>query len=72
MAGAQARKTDSNTGIMILHNLCGYVLHVGRCRTHHKIKQEPGWTLRQPRPGYFEITTPAGRTYTTEPDTYPT
>ena len=43
----------------------------GRCRTHHKIKQLPGWTLRQPRPGYFELTTPAGRTYVTEPDTYP-
>jgi hypothetical protein len=44
----------------------------GRCRTHHKIKQEPGWILTQPRPGYFEITTPAGRTYVTEPDVYPT
>jgi hypothetical protein len=44
----------------------------GRCRTHHKIKQLPGWTLTQPRPGYFELTTPAGRTYTTQPDTYPT
>src|SRR5450755_3076316 len=44
----------------------------GGCRTHHKIKQQPGWTLRQPRPGHFEWTTPAGRTYRTEPDTYPT
>ena len=44
----------------------------GGCRTHHKIKQQPGWTLRQPTPGHFEWTTPAGRTYTTTPDTYPT
>jgi hypothetical protein len=43
----------------------------GFCRAHHQVKQQPGWTVRQPRPGYFEITTPAGRTYTTSPDTYP-
>jgi len=43
----------------------------GGCRTHHQIKQQPGWTLRQPTPGHFEWTTPAGRTYTTQPDTYP-
>jgi hypothetical protein len=41
-----------------------------RCRTHHQIKQEPGWTLAQPRPGYFTLTTPAGRTYRTTPDRY--
>ena len=43
----------------------------GHCRTHHKIKQLPGWTLTQPRPGHFQLTTPAGRTYTTTPDPYP-
>jgi hypothetical protein len=41
------------------------------CRIHHQIKQEPGWHLAQPRPGHFELTTPAGRTYTSEPDLYP-
>jgi hypothetical protein len=41
------------------------------CRTHHQIKQLPGWTLIQTRPGYFQLTTPAGRTYTTTPDAYP-
>jgi hypothetical protein len=40
------------------------------CRTHHQIKQHPGWTLTQPRPGTFHWTTPAGRTYTTHPDPY--
>ena len=44
----------------------------GHCRTHHKIKQLPGWTLTQPRPGHFQLTTPAGRTYLTTPDPYPT
>jgi hypothetical protein len=43
----------------------------GGCRTHHQIKQQPGWTLLQPRPGYFEWTTPSGRTYATGPDAYP-
>ena len=35
------------------------------CRTHHKIKQLPGWTLTQTKPGYFQLTTLAGRIYTT-------
>ena len=43
----------------------------GHCRTHHQVKQLPGWTLTQPRPGHFQLTTPAGRTYTTTPDPYP-
>ncbi len=41
------------------------------CRTHHKIKQLPGWTLIQTKPGFFQLTTPAGRSYTTSPDPYP-
>lgn len=53
------------------HNVCRYGLHDGHCRTHHKIKQLPGWTLTQLRPGHFQLTTPAGRTYTTNPDPYP-
>ncbi|MGH3275085.1 MAG: HNH endonuclease, partial [Streptosporangiaceae bacterium] len=40
------------------------------CRRHHQLKQHPGWTLTQPRPGYFQWTTPAGRTYITLPDPY--
>ncbi|HEX3493440.1 MAG TPA: DUF222 domain-containing protein [Streptosporangiaceae bacterium] len=43
----------------------------GHCRTHHKIKQLPGWTLTQPKPGHFQLTTPAGRSYTTTPDPHP-
>jgi hypothetical protein len=41
------------------------------CRVHHQIKQLPGWTLTQARPGHFQLTTPAGRSYTTTPDAYP-
>jgi hypothetical protein len=41
------------------------------CRVHHQIKQLPGWTLTQPRPGHFQLTTPAGRTYCATPDPYP-
>ena len=41
------------------------------CRTHHKIKQLPGWTLEQPQPGFFRWTTPTGRVYTVGPDRYP-
>jgi hypothetical protein len=43
----------------------------GLCRTHHQIKQLPGWTLHQPAPGIFKWATPSGRTYTTTPDTHP-
>ena len=42
-----------------------------RCRRDHKVKQSPGWKVTQPRPGYHQWTTPAGRTYTTEPMRYP-
>jgi hypothetical protein len=43
----------------------------GLCRTHHQVKQEPGWAVAQPRPGHFQITTPAGRAYDIDPDLYP-
>jgi hypothetical protein len=43
----------------------------GRCRTHHKIKQLPGWKLEQTDGGTFRWTTPAGRTHTVEPNRYP-
>jgi hypothetical protein len=40
----------------------------GQCRSHHQLKQHPGWSLTQPNPGVFRWTTPAGRTYTVRPD----
>jgi hypothetical protein len=42
-----------------------------RCRRDHQVKQSPGWTVTQPRPGYHQWTTPAGRTYTSQPYQYP-
>jgi hypothetical protein len=50
--------------------MCGCNLG-GACRTHHQVKQRPGWHLEQPEPGTFIWVTPAGRTYTVTPDTYP-
>lgn len=41
------------------------------CRTHHQMKQLPGWQLTQDRPGYFTIQTRAGLVYTKTPDPYP-
>ena len=43
----------------------------GLCRGHHILKQHPGWQLTQPRPGHFQWTTPADRTYCVTPDTQP-
>jgi len=43
----------------------------GGCRRDHQLKQHPRWRLEQIRPGFFTWVTPAGRTYTTGPDTYP-
>lgn len=60
------------SGTRVTLYVCGYNLHGGQCRTHHQIKQLPGWTLTEPQPGHFELTAPAGRTYETHPDTYPT
>ncbi len=43
----------------------------GGCRRHHQLKQDPRWKLEQARPGIFTWSTPAGRTYTVRPDSYP-
>jgi hypothetical protein len=40
------------------------------CRTHHQLKQHPGWLLEQTAPGAFRWTTPAGRTFSATPDTH--
>ncbi|RZS34242.1 uncharacterized protein DUF222 [Herbihabitans rhizosphaerae] len=39
------------------------------CRHHHRLKQQQGWTLLQPKPGVFVWQTPTGTTITIEPDT---
>jgi len=42
-----------------------------KCRHDHRLKQHPRWTVDQLPDGTFQWTTPAGRTYTTEPTRYP-
>ena len=42
-----------------------------RSRSCHRVKQTAGWAVRQPRPGWHQWTTPAGRVYTQEPKRYP-
>jgi len=42
-----------------------------KCRHDHRLKQHPKWKVDQLPDGTFRWTTPAGRTYTTEPTRYP-
>ena len=41
-----------------------------RSRRCHQVKQLPGWSVTQPKPGWHVWTTPTGRTYTQEPWRY--
>jgi len=40
------------------------------CSLHHKLKDQPGWALRQSRPGDFLWTTPTGRRLAVTPDPF--
>ena len=42
-----------------------------KCRHDHRLKQHPKWTVEQLADGIFRWTTPAGRSYDTEPTRYP-
>jgi hypothetical protein len=42
-----------------------------KCRHDHRLKQQPGWTVEHLADGTFRWTTPAGRSYDTEPTRYP-
>jgi hypothetical protein len=41
-----------------------------RSRRCHQVKQLPGWTVTQPKPGWHRWTTPTGRTYVQKPWRY--
>jgi hypothetical protein len=41
------------------------------CRTHHRVKQAPGWCLAQPEPGILIWTLPSGRRVTVTAEPYP-
>jgi hypothetical protein len=43
-----------------------------RCRTHHRAKQAPDWTVEQTAPGVTRWTMPSGRIHTTTPTKYET
>jgi hypothetical protein len=42
-----------------------------KCRTDHRMKQDPRWNADQLPAGQIRWTTPPGRQYTTEPTRYP-
>ena len=42
-----------------------------KCRHDHRLKQHPKWHVDQLPDGTFRWTTPADRTYDTEPTRYP-
>ncbi|HTX28057.1 MAG TPA: hypothetical protein VME19_13680 [Streptosporangiaceae bacterium] len=42
-----------------------------KCRTEHRIKQDPRWKVEQVTPAVLRWTTPSGRQYETEPTRYP-
>ena len=42
-----------------------------KCRTEHRIKQDPRWKVEQVTPAILRWTTPTGRQYDTEPTRYP-
>ena len=42
-----------------------------KCRTEHRIKQDPRWKVDQVTPAILRWTTPSGRQYETEPTRYP-
>jgi hypothetical protein len=42
-----------------------------RSRACHRVKQSTGWILTQPKPGWHQWQTPAGRVYVQEPWRYP-
>jgi len=45
--------------------------HAPTCRRHHQVKQENGWQLEQPAPGFFTWITSSGRRYDVTPEAYP-
>jgi hypothetical protein len=42
-----------------------------KCRSDHRMKQDPRWKAEQLPGGYVRWTMPSGRLYTTEPTRYP-
>jgi hypothetical protein len=66
-----ARDSDFEHGIPYdkggVTDACNAAARSRRC---HQVKQLPGWTVTQPRPGWHVWTTPTGRAYVQEPWRY--
>jgi hypothetical protein len=72
--GCRRAATSCDIDHVVPYHLGGRTCECGVgpvCRHDHRAKQAPGWTLTQTQPGHMTWTTPSGRTYTTEPTSYP-
>ncbi|SFN45517.1 HNH endonuclease signature motif containing protein, partial [Mycetocola miduiensis] len=49
---------------------CDNLAHL--CRKHHRLKHQTTWQVQQRGNGVLEWTSPGGRTYTTQPETFAT
>jgi hypothetical protein len=66
-----ARESDFEHAVPYDHGGRTCACNAGaRSRRCHRVKQSPGWTVTQPKPGWHVWTTPTGRTYTQEPWRY--
>jgi hypothetical protein len=57
-------------GLGLVH-MCHFGNDPPKCRHDHRLKQHPKWKVDQLPDGTFTWTTPARRTYETEPTRYP-
>jgi hypothetical protein len=67
---AQAVYTDLDHTVPWPHGPSDQCNLAPRCRTHHRAKQAPDWTVEQPAPGVTRWTLPSGRTHTTTATRY--
>jgi len=66
-----ARESDFEHGVAYDKGGATCACNAGaRSRRCHQVKQMPGWTVTQPKPGWHMWTTPTGRTYVREPWRY--
>jgi hypothetical protein len=67
-----ARETDFEHGVPFENGGRTCACNCHSCsRSCHQVKQQPGWTVTQEKPGWHTWTTPSGRTYTQGPWQYP-
>ncbi len=57
--------------MQITYHVRTTVMYLPKCRHDHRLKQHPKWHVDQLPDGTFRWSTPAGRSYDTEPTRYP-